>query len=94
MDLSLSVDTKTNLNLWTRKPDHCEESAHVLNFSLVQIFSAVGLNMETYKVNPSIHSEYGEIQTRSTQENEHFSSSGWKNIAKLFSYHCIVNLQL
>ena len=50
MNLSLSVDAKINLTLWTTKPDHCVESFRIRSFFLVPIFPAFGLNMETYRV--------------------------------------------
>ena len=41
MNLSLSVDTKTNLSFWTTKPDHFVESISVRSSFLVRIFSRI-----------------------------------------------------
>ena len=38
MNFSLSVDTKTNLSLWTTKLDHCVESVRVWSFFWCQFF--------------------------------------------------------
>ena len=38
LNLSLSLDSKTNLSLWFTKPDHCVESVRVWSFFLVRIF--------------------------------------------------------
>ena len=81
MNLSLSVDAKINLNLWTSKPDHCVESFRIRSFFLVPIFSR-------------IWTEYGDLQSKSLSmwhnmdqtnpECEHFSRSWRQNIASLF----------
>ena len=52
INLFLSVDTKTNLSLWTTKPDHFVESVRVQRFFLVWIFSC-------------IWTEYGDLQCKS-----------------------------
>ena len=51
MSLSLSVDKKTNLSLWTTKLDHFVENVRVRGFFLVWFFFiAFGLNMDIYWV--------------------------------------------
>ena len=64
MNLSLSVDTRTNLILGTTKADHCVKSVCVRSWC--ELFPAFGLNMDTYRVSLRIHSECGEIRVRST----------------------------
>ena len=57
MNLSLSVDTKVNSTLWIIKLDHCVKISVFGTFSWCKFFPTFGLNMETYRVNPRIHSD-------------------------------------
>ena len=65
MNLSLSLEKKTNLSLSTTKHDHCaEEKVSVLRFLKCKFLTAFHFNMDTYRVSPHIHSECEEIWTR------------------------------
>ena len=86
MNLSPSVDTKTNLSLWTTKPDHCVESVFVRSFFWCEFFPAFGLSMEVYRASPRIYSECGEMRSR--------PSPSWILFTQLTSEHCFVILVL
>ena len=65
MNLSLSLEKKTNLSLSTTKHDHCaEEKVSVLRFLKCKFFPAFHFNLDTYRVSPHIHSEREEIWIR------------------------------
>ena len=85
MNLSLSVDRKANLSLWTAKPDQCVESVRVRSFFLVRIFPVFRLNMENYRVSPCIHSKFGVMRATPTPNANNFHAVGVRTLLRYFN---------
>ena len=85
MNLSLSVDRKANLSLWTTKSDQCVESVRVRSFFLVRIFPVFRLNMETYRISSCIHSKCRVMWTRPTPNANNFHAVGVRTLLRYFN---------
>ena len=71
MNLSLRVDTKTNLSLWTTNLTTLGKVSVFGAFFWCNFFPHLDwISIGTYRVNPHIHSECGVIRVRSTWRHE------------------------
>ena len=84
MNLSLNVDTKANLRLWTTKPDHCVESAYVWSSFLVRFFPEFRLSMGIYRASPRIHSECAAMKTRPSSNANTFHVVDVRTLLRYF----------
>ena len=83
--MSTNKKNRHSLSLSTTKPDHCVESVRVRSFILVRIFPAFGLNLETYRVSPRIHSECGGMRARQTLNVNTFHAVDVRTLLRHFN---------
>ena len=82
---TIYIDTKTNLSLWTTKPDHCVEKICVRSFFLVRFFPAFRLSMGIYRASLRIHSEGGEMRTKSAPNPNTFHAVDARTLLRYFN---------